>query len=238
MKPQGRTENRPPFLQSAGTEPEPCEEVGRSVQAARKGPQRKAIDPQGGPERAVFAQSPSPGGIEPHHFPSAIPALRAVQKMGDVAGQEKKAQFQQEASFGTPAAGGQVIEEGAKDPEEFAVPVGFAENLLRQFAAVGGQSERDQIGAQSGTKIDQLGLTEGHHGAVPGRRPMDANGGKGLECGTEPLPALARAAGVSLHQSELRREKGDDPIGFAVVEMAEDDGVGAKRFHGHLNASG
>ena len=232
MKSQRRTENRPPFLQSAGTESESCEKVGRSVQAARKGPQRKAIDLQGGPRRAVVAQSPSPGGIEPHHFPSAIPALRAVQKMGDVAGQEKKAQFQQEAGFGAPTAGGQVIEEGAKHPEEFAVPVGFSKNLLRQFAAVGGQSERDQIGAQSGTKIDQLGLTEGHHGAVPGRRPMDANGGKGLQCGAEPLSALTRPAGVPLHQPELRREKGDDPIGFAVVEMTKDNGVGAKGFHG------
>ena len=60
---------------------------------------------------------------------------------------------------------------------------------------------------------------------------MQLHLGKGFKSSTKTLFALASRAGKTFEETMIRGQEGDDPVGFAVIGVVEDDGWGNLLFH-------
>ncbi len=187
---------------------------------------RRATPAQAGQRLPPRTGSKAASGSRRSH-----PAFGTVQQVRKVARLLQQAQFEQQAGLGRCPVHGQMVEKGLQQGKGSRMPVRLPEKLLHQFAAVTGQGDRRQVGAQPGPQIEQFGLFEGDQ-LTAAEAPVQAHPGKRLKGRAESAPAVAGAAGEPFQPPLIRSEESDDAVRLAIIEMAQDNGVGKVDIHG------
>ena len=101
----------------------------------------------------------------------------------------------------------------------------FRRELIREIDQVGSGQRFFQIGADAGKmREDVAPLDQGQALRSPPRK-VNPGAGKGLQGVYEPFPASSGPFGDSPDLPEVRGAEGDDPVGFAVIDDPQNNGL-------------